>query len=267
MCSKPLVIAERFRFFKRQQAVGESVSEYCAVLQKLSETCDFGIYLEDSLRDRLVFGIRCDQSKKRLLTEKNLTFKKAKEMALAMEMTIKDTNEQQGATGGAENVNKMRKSGDNKPCYRCSKSNHVSNDCYFKNTKCSICGKIGHIYRKCKQEKVRRKKRNQDQKSKQEKEKRKGKTKVFAMAQDSESESGVESESDSSLFYLFKVNSERSKSDAIWLRLRINDVKLKIELDTGSALLRISNRDYRRHFNSLKLKKHLLNSKRIRVKL
>ena len=48
---KPLVIAERFRFFKRQQAVGESVSEYCAVLQKLSETCDFGVNLEDSLRD------------------------------------------------------------------------------------------------------------------------------------------------------------------------------------------------------------------------
>ena len=74
------------------------------------------------------------------------------------------------------------------------------------------------------------------------------------MAQDSESESDVESESDSSLFYLYKVNSERPKSDAIWLRPRINDVKLKMELDTGSALSIISNRDYRRHFNSLKLK-------------
>ena len=86
------------------------------------------------------------------------------------------------------------------------------------------------------------------------KEKRKSKSRVFAIAQDSESESDVESESDSSLFHLFKVNSERSKSDAIWLRQRINDVKLKMELDTGSALSIISNRDYRRHFNSLKLK-------------
>ena len=106
------------------------------------------------------------------------------------------------------------------------------------------------------QEKVRRKKRNQDQKSKQEKEKRKGKTKVFAMPQDSESESDVESESDSSLFYLYKVNNERPKSDAIWLRPRINYVKLKMELDTGSALSIISKRDYRRHFKSLKLKKN-----------
>ena len=169
-----------------------------------------------------------------------------------MEMAIKDTKELQGAMGVAENVNKMRNSGDNKPCYRCGKSNHVSDDCYFKNTKCNNCGKIGHIYRKCKQEKVQKKKRNQDQKSKQKKPK--GKTKVFAMAQDSESESDVESDSESSLFYLFKVNSERSKSNAIWLRPRINDEKLKMELDTGSVLSIISNQDYRRHFNSLKLK-------------
>ena len=115
-----------------------------------------------------------------------------------MEMAIKDTKELQGAT---ENVNKMRKSGDNKPCYRCGKSNN----CYFKTTKCNNCGKIGHIYRKCKQEKVRRKKRNQDPKSKQEKEKRKSKSKVFAIGQDSESESDVKSESDSVYFISSKL--------------------------------------------------------------
>ena len=86
-----------------------------------------------------------------------------------MKMAINDTKELQGVTGGAENVNKMRKSGDNKQCYRCGKSNHVSDDCYFKTTKCNNCGKIGHIYRKCKQEKVRKKRRNQNKKSKQEK--------------------------------------------------------------------------------------------------
>ena len=92
--------------------VSESVSEHSAVLQKLSEPCDFGANLEDSLRDRLVCGIRSDQAHK--LTEKNLTFKKAKEMALAMEMAIKDTKKLQGATAVAENVNKIHKSGDNK---------------------------------------------------------------------------------------------------------------------------------------------------------
>ena len=53
------------------------------------------------------------------------------------------------------------------------------------------------------------------------------------MAQDIESESDVGSDSVSSLFYLYTVNSERSKC-AIWLRPHINDIKLKMELHTGS---------------------------------
>ena len=167
-----------------------------------------------------------------------------------MEMTIKDTLELHGVTGGAEKVNKMHESTDKKQGYRCGKANHATDDCYFKNTKCNNCGKIDHIYRKCKQEKVQKKKRNQDQKSKQQNEKRK--TKVFAMAEDGESDSDVESDSDSRLFYLYRVNSERSKFDAIWLRPRINDVKLKMELDTGPALSIISKRDYRRYFNTFK---------------
>ncbi len=51
---KPLVIAERFRFHKRNQAKGESFSEYIAELCRLSEHCQFGAGLADALRDRLV---------------------------------------------------------------------------------------------------------------------------------------------------------------------------------------------------------------------
>ena len=97
-------------FFTRQQAVGNSVSEYCAMWQQLSETCDFGANLEDSLRDKLVWGIRSNQAQKRLFPEKNLTFKKAKEMALTMKMAIKNTLELHGAIGGTEKAKQMRKS-------------------------------------------------------------------------------------------------------------------------------------------------------------
>ncbi|CAL9689673.1 unnamed protein product [Knipowitschia caucasica] len=38
---KPLVIAERFRFHKRNQLKDESISEYMAELRKLSQYCDF----------------------------------------------------------------------------------------------------------------------------------------------------------------------------------------------------------------------------------
>ena len=55
---KPLSIAERFRFHKRKQLDGESISDYVAVLRKLAEHCDFGDRLTDDLRDRLVCGMR-----------------------------------------------------------------------------------------------------------------------------------------------------------------------------------------------------------------
>ena len=48
---KPILIAERFRFYKRQQKQDESVSEYILALKKLASTCDFGQFLNDALRE------------------------------------------------------------------------------------------------------------------------------------------------------------------------------------------------------------------------
>ncbi|XP_069114492.1 uncharacterized protein [Argopecten irradians] len=66
---KPLVIAERFRFHKREKKEGESIRGYLASLRKLSEHCDFGESLQDSLRDRLVCGLRSENIQRKLLSE------------------------------------------------------------------------------------------------------------------------------------------------------------------------------------------------------
>ena len=77
---KPLVIAERFRFHNRNQLEGESISSYIAELKKLSEHCEFGTSLNDSLRDRLVCGMSNELIQKRLLSEVDLSFAKATEI-------------------------------------------------------------------------------------------------------------------------------------------------------------------------------------------
>lgn len=46
---KPLIIAERFRFHKRNQEEGESVSQFVAALKRLSEHCEFGEALNDTI--------------------------------------------------------------------------------------------------------------------------------------------------------------------------------------------------------------------------
>ena len=65
---KPLVIAERFKFHKRNQGE-KNVAAYMAELRKLADTCEFGTYLCDALRDRLVCGLRNEAIQRRLLTE------------------------------------------------------------------------------------------------------------------------------------------------------------------------------------------------------
>ena len=82
----PIVIAERHRFYSRVQANDESVSEFLAAIKALAATCEFNnLGLEEMLRDRLVMGMSSEQTRKVLLTERNLSFKKAVDVAIGRE--------------------------------------------------------------------------------------------------------------------------------------------------------------------------------------
>ena len=63
---KPLIIAERFKFHRRNQREGETVAQYLAELRRLTEQCDFKDYLEEALRDRFVCGLRSEVIQRRL---------------------------------------------------------------------------------------------------------------------------------------------------------------------------------------------------------
>ena len=55
---KPSVIIQRYRFNSRNRRAGESVAAYVAELRHLSEHCEFGVLLNQMLRDRLVCGVK-----------------------------------------------------------------------------------------------------------------------------------------------------------------------------------------------------------------
>ena len=59
---KPIVIAERFIFYQRNQKPQESVTSYLAELRRLATHCKFETFLSSALRDRFVCGLR-DPSK------------------------------------------------------------------------------------------------------------------------------------------------------------------------------------------------------------
>ena len=95
---EPSEVIQRYKFHSKVRSHGQSVSEFVAELRELSEKCKFGDQLEDMLRDRLVCGVADPVIQKRLLQEKTLQFKKAFELAQALEAAAKNTADLQGST-------------------------------------------------------------------------------------------------------------------------------------------------------------------------
>ena len=82
---KRAVIAEKYHFYKRDQAMDESIAEYDAALRKLAIHCKFETYLEEALCDRFVCGLCNEAMQRRLLAETDLTLTKAIVLTQSME--------------------------------------------------------------------------------------------------------------------------------------------------------------------------------------
>ena len=76
---------------------GESVSDFLSALKTLAHTCNFGNTLTDMLRDRFVMGLANETTQQLLLTEPDLSFNKAVDMATTHEAALRDVQ----AMGGA----------------------------------------------------------------------------------------------------------------------------------------------------------------------
>ena len=61
---KRLEVAETYRFHRCVQEENESVSAYSARLRRYAPTCNFGEFLNRSLRDQFICGIRNSATRK-----------------------------------------------------------------------------------------------------------------------------------------------------------------------------------------------------------
>lgn len=138
---RPSEIAERFRFHKREQTVGETVAVYIAELRRLAIHCD------KTLKDRFVCGLKQEHIQKKLLVEPNLTLEKTIQTAVAMETGSRDTVELQGKrkhVGINKPLVKQKQKIPSRPvsvtqgkCYRCG-GDHKAKTCRHLNTKCVL---------------------------------------------------------------------------------------------------------------------------------
>ena len=250
MAPKPLVIAERFRFHKRDQREGESINEYAAELQRLSEHCDFGTGLNDALRDRLV-GIRDEGVQKRLLTKENLTFDKALKMAEAAEQAGKDAaqfHDTSRLEKPLEDVHVVQSGG--LSCSGCG-GRHLRSKCRFKDVQCRFCKKEGHIERVCRSKPYQGVDNQNDPLQTRQSTKTLKKKKLHAMEE-------TLSEEDYQLNWGRLRNIQIHSLGTVkpfYKTVVVEGQKMKMELDTGAAVSLISYNNYLEKLSHLPLRK------------
>ena len=228
---KPIIIAERFHFHRRQQAQTETIAEYVAELRRLASTCEFNDYLEQALRDRLVCGLRHGATQKRLLTEPKLTLTKAIEIAQSLEAA--EHKSRQINEPSQEVLRLTRKAAQRPPrpeqsqptgvCYRCGGTDHSAPHCRYKETQCHKCKKKGHLAKVCQSKKSQGKRPERLP------------TKWV--------------EEEEAPIYLVRDKSH----PPFTVELMVNEKPVTFEVDTGAAVTILSQEVYQHLFPNLKL--------------
>jgi hypothetical protein len=181
-------IFERYNFFKRNQDKGESLDAYITTLLKLSETCAFGDLRESLVRDRLVYGIRDDHVREKLLGKRDLDLDKCIDILKYSELThfqAEEISSEDAQTNFVKRVrprkieksnseaatssikSKIKSKSDtsyqkefvtpqtSKDCTFCGRR-HVNKkeNCPAWGKRCRSCKKVGHFEKMCRSSKV-----------------------------------------------------------------------------------------------------------------
>ena len=151
---KPILIAERFKFHCRNQHESQTVAQFVVELKRLALKCEFGTFLEEALRDRLLCGLKSVQIQKKLLAERDLTFKKAFETAQSMELANKE-DFRHTSVPVDDTVNKVGRyassghsTGDAVSCFSCG-GKHSPSGCWARSVQCYKCHNNGHLAKMC----------------------------------------------------------------------------------------------------------------------
>lgn len=247
---QPSEVFCRARFQRRDQKHDETVSDYVTALKKLAADCNFGtsadtaanptmLPMDVMLRDRFVCGLRNEQVQQRLFAEKDLTFKKAFDLALRAENAIEDQKrvktefkefhescistckiDNQGHSSASAQKKKQR-------CWRCN-ALHNPDTCKFQTVSCNYCKKRGHIEKACLKKRKEAKTSNSIEYPQQG-------TSTAASAP-------VSTQQDSSDVALYELNTVTNafSTQKVMTRLRVHGKFLDFEVDSGAACTLIS---------------------------
>ncbi|XP_068227904.1 uncharacterized protein [Palaemon carinicauda] len=260
---KPIIIAERYRFYQRKQQDGESVTQFVTEQRKLAEKCEFKGLLDEVLMDMFVIGLSNRVAQRKLLSETDLTLKKAFKIAMSCEMAEEQV--QNIHSSKSKDVKVVKPTSERiRECWRCCRNNHRPDRCFYKETEFSICHKRGYLRKKCTTapgDHAPKDKRNFKVKSS---------SKVKHTQSFTVSDTDSSSESDYTNISHVRIRNVRNKisngtigkvqkqpgrctkTPEIMVAVSLSGKRMEMEVDTGAAVSLIPKRMYRSH-----LKKHV----------
>ena len=280
---KVILIYERYKFHSRAQKPNESVADFVAALKELAHTCQFGTTLNETLRDRFVTGLSNAKTQHSLLTEADLTFARAVEIATAREVAQKDvqamgnnsnavykvkSHTQSNATNKSSTPIYQKSNAKSKgysknnsafansspkaskastpknPCSGCGR-NHWKSDCPFKEAVCYSCNRKGHLKSMCGNSKPNRPNA-----------KHSGSVNFSNVGLNSTPSSPI---ARSDYDHVFHV-SAKMPSKPIVTKVCLNDREVPMELDTGTAATIIPKDSYEKLWPDLSTRPSLHHS-------
>ena len=144
------IVFERYQFWDRNQNASEPINQWVTDLRSKAAKCEFGTFESDMIRDKVVFGVRDQRIKGRLLREADLTLNKALDICRAAEISQQQI-EVMGATQTQVPVHTMqgrKKGGRYKKATRSMPTQSSDDKREYNTPACKYCGR-SHAPRQC----------------------------------------------------------------------------------------------------------------------
>ena len=257
LAPEPSVAASRYCFQQCRQSEGQAFVDFLAELRKAAAHCKFNVIpanpLNDRLRDQIIFGLRDEKVRSKLLGVKELTYEQAVEIVKTSDSSKAEAKEMEIS----KQVSKVRSFEATKrprwPCYRCNGTGHYHQDCRFKEAICDACKKKGHIKAACRSLRNRPGVERPDE-GKEFKKATKKTGKVKKAGEDSNEDNSNDEDGD--IYWLKKVDKVlKSPRDTIMLTCVLDGTPVTMELDTGCGLSLAPMDFYNRYLRHLPLQR------------
>ena len=248
-------LTARIKFKQRSHLPGETFDEYFLALRQLIVPCDYPHAVEDELvRDQFVQFCKTPFFQTRIVQEKNVSLNNVIQIARQLEQSSKDVKvlkadsldkssdkskykkdrdekqKQRFHSRKPQYEEQQRKNPDGKNCYRCGSDSHLANSkfCRAKNSVCRKCKIRGHWDAVC----------------------RTG-TRVKQIHESDVSDNSETEEE----FFVCHTSASKSHSLSVHCDVEVDNVPLRLLVDTGSPRTLMSESDFNQYFRDIVLLK------------